>query len=425
MKSARYFFLVLVLCLSVLWQMTVSAAENGKVWVAADRAELLNLPDNYTGVSIANKNIVRVIKHAGNKVSLIGKKEGTTKVTFTKNGKVIWSSMVEVGPDVPELKRIIGQFFPSETGINVQWVNNSVALSGAVSDPEIAHRVVSIAQEYVGEKGKVINLMQIKAGQQVMLRVQIGEVQRGALDQLGFSLQGITGALTAPFYESRMFDLSTHLDSLSQQGVFKTLAEPNLIAISGESAEFLAGGEIPIPVPQGNETVTVQYKPFGVSLKFTPLVLSQNRIRLNVEPEVSELSSQGSVTMKGMKIPGLTSRRAKTTVELAPGESFMIAGLLRDDLRNVVDDMEPFADVPVLGALFRSSAFKRNESELVIAVTPYIVDPVVNGSIKLPTDDFRPASTLENYFLGAIGSTGLGKDNSGGKLEGSYGYMAQ
>lgn len=360
--------------------------------------------------------------------------------------------------DLSSIKRALRSFLPNET-IGVEMVNRSIALTGGVSGAEAAQKALKVAKEFVGKDATVLNFMQIKTGQQVMLRVRVGEIQRTALKRIGFNLQGVrsAGQYTIPFatsggigkavgsavsdssafgvgsviYNSTNLDLSATLDMLEQNGVFKMLAEPNLVAISGESASFLAGGEFPVPIAQYGDTISVDYKPFGVKVGFTPLVLAQNRIRLNVEPEVSEISTEGAVAIKGFTIPSVTTRRAKTTVELAPGESFMIAGLIKDDFRTTINQVPGVGDIPVLSALFRSSAFQRNETELVIAVTPYIADPVISSDIRLPTDNFHSASVLEGVFLGALSSRTNGSGSSKNTLspttqglEGSVGYIA-
>ena len=215
---------------------------------------------------------------------------------------------------------------------------------------------------------------------------------------------------------------------MEQDDLIKVLAEPNLIAVSGESAEFLAGGEVPIPMASGlgsAATVTVEYKPYGVSLKFTPDVLSENRIRILVQPEVSEVVFTQGVTVSGLPVPSITTRRMKTTVELAPGESFMIGGLLKDQTNATIQQLPGLKELPVLGALFRSTNFQRNESELVIAVTPYLVDPLKSSDVKLPTDDFRPANQMEMFFfgtLGAITANGHPSEETP-QLEGPTGFM--
>jgi pilus assembly protein CpaC len=210
------------------------------------------------------------------------------------------------------------------------------------------------------------------------------------------------------------------IDALERDGVLKVLAEPNLVALSGEEAQFLAGGEFPIPVPQQLGTTTIEYKPFGVALKFTPHVLSENRLRIQVQPEVSELSFEQTIdTGDGFVAPSLITRRASTTVELAPGESFMIAGLIRDNMSSQINELPGVGEIPVLSALFRSTSYQRNETELVIAVTPYLVDPIKGTDIKMPTDDFRPASFMESIFFGTLSGT-RGNQPS---VEGPSGFM--
>ncbi len=357
--------------------------------------------------------------------------------------------------DLLGIKRALHSFLPNET-IGVEMVNKAIALTGNISGADTAQKAMKIAKEYVPADAQVLNFMQIKTGQQVMLRVRVGEIQRTALKRIGFNLQGVrrAGDYTIPFatgggigqavgsavsdsqafgvgsiiYNSTNLDLSATLDMLEQNGLFKMLAEPNLVAVSGESASFLAGGEFPVPIAQYGDTISVDYKPFGVKVGFSPLVLSANRIRLNVEPEVSEISAEGAVQIKGFTIPSVTSRRAKTTVELAPGESFMIAGLIKDDFRTTINQVPGVGDIPVLSALFRSAAFQRNETELVIAVTPYIADPVASDDVRLPTDNFHTPSVLEGVFLGALSSRTATKNavapNTQG-LEGPVGYIAE
>lgn len=321
----------------------------------------------------------------------------------------------------------------------------------------------------------ILNFMQVSSSQQVMLRVRVGEIQRTALKELGLDLNAVSsttansisfgtggglasllpagaddvtvnagqfllpggqnptntrGILSGVFRPGGSGDTySALLRALEQDGLFKVLAEPNLVAISGEQAEFLSGGEIPIPIVQnsnGNSSnISVEYKPFGVAVKFSPLVLSENRIRMTVQPEVSEISSVNSITISGFKVPSIETRRAKTTIELSPGESFMIAGLINDQTRATIDQLPGAKELPVLGALFRSTQFQRNETELVIAVTPYIVDPVKHSDVKLPSDDFRPASQMEMFFYGALGTlTGKPQNTTiNQSLEGPTGFM--
>ena len=215
--------------------------------------------------------------------------------------------------------------------------------------------------------------------------------------------------------------VSAQIDALEQNGLLKILAEPTLTAISGEEAEFLAGGEFPIPVPQEGGLTTIEFKKYGVALKFTPFVISDNLVRIQVAPEVSETSTENNiVTSDGYTVPSIVTRRAATTVELAPGESFMIAGLMRDNAQSTIAQLPGVGSVPILGALFRSVSYQRNETELVIAVTPYLVDPIRSGDLKLPTDDFQPPTFLESIFFGVNASDAGTKEPS---LEGPTGFM--
>ncbi|WP_082125060.1 type II and III secretion system protein family protein [Aurantiacibacter luteus] len=216
------------------------------------------------------------------------------------------------------------------------------------------------------------------------------------------------GSTLGLFGEFLGLDIGAALDLGERRGLVTTLSEPTLVALSGETAEFLAGGEFPIPLSQGLGTTTVQYKNYGVSLAYSPVVLSNGRISLRVRPEVSELSTQGSVVLNGFQIPALTIRRAETSIELGSGESFMIAGLLQNNSQQVVDQLPGVGDLPIVGSLFRSSEFRRGETELVIVVTPYLVRPVNDRDIMLPTDGFGVAASGEQYLLGreTAGQTG-------------------
>jgi pilus assembly protein CpaC len=226
------------------------------------------------------------------------------------------------------------------------------------------------------------------------------------------------------------------IDALKEDGLLKVLAEPTLITLSGKNANFLAGGEFPYPIPQsvgaGSTTITIEFKTFGVGLNFTPTVLSNNKISMQVAPEVSELDFTNAVTFQGFVIPALTTRRASTTVELADGQSFAIAGLLKDDVRTATTRYPLFGDIPILGALFRSESFKKNETELVIIVTPHLVKPLDLSKQTLPTDQYIEPDDFEFYLLGKIEGKGEGKptsttpvavDKKEGGLEGDFGHI--
>ena len=337
------------------------------------------------------------------------------------------------------MRKTIKGLFPEET-VGLEMVGSNVAITGAVTDAGVAKKIVQVVEQYVdsGDDSGVLNLMKLRTGQQVMIRIRIGEIRRSAVKNLGVNLSGggssgnfsgvgfagngfgvdaeeAAGLIGIPassygaagvFFESGSAHLNSSLDALEKDGLFRLLAEPNLVAISGESATFLAGGEIPIPISQSEDTVTVEYKEYGISVDFTPYVLAANRIRLVVAPEVSELDFSNAVTLSdgGEPIPAIRKRSASTTVELAPGEAFMIAGLLQDDINTTISEVPGIAEIPIFSALFRSTAFQRNETELVIAVTPYLTDPVAASDIRLPSENYRAPSMMEQVFYGALGS---------------------
>lgn len=478
------------------------------VMVPAGRSTLVDLPSPAGEVLVADPEIADIHVHNATRLAVIGHKYGRTNVrVMGKDGEVMREIDVTVGYDLPALRKALKEFLPNEK-ISVEMMNTSVALTGQVSGAAAADRAMQIARQFIGEPSgqpatggsanalaalapaaapqpqtagappkdeKILNFLQITSGQQVMLRVRVGEIRRTALKELGIDLNLLQGgegsnlialgtgggiaSLVAPGaatavspgvfllpggqnptntrgvlagrYQPNGASGNTYsglIRALEQDGLFKTLAEPNLTAISGEQAEFLSGGEIPIPIVQNSggtgSNISIEYKPFGVAVKFTPNVLSDKRIRMMVMPEVSEVSQANAISINGFRVPSLETRRAKTTVELAPGESFMIAGLLNDATRATIEQLPGAKELPVLGALFRSTAFQRNETELVIAVTPYIVDPMQSGDVKMPTDDFRPASTMEMFFYGALGSmNGEEAPPQNQALEGPTGFM--
>lgn len=449
---------------------------NRSIYIPVSRSELTVLPDEVSQVLIADPEISDVHVLGSKRLVFLGKKIGRTNAKlFDKSNNLIRQMDIVVGYDLPAIRRALHNFLPREH-IGVELVNTNVALTGEVSDAAAARKAMSIVSQFLAPTGApaaantaadsspVLNLLKISSGQQVMLRVRVGEIQRtalknlgvdltaskgGAVQILGGSLGGIdavtnltvngglnpininkdsTGVIGA-FFNVGSTSIGAALEALEKEGLFKLLAEPNLVAISGEKAEFLAGGEFPIPVAQtgtGSSSVnTVQFKDYGVAVQFVPYVLEESRIRIAVQPEVSEIDTTQSTTANGVTVPALTTRRAKTTVELAPGESFMIAGLISDRMNSTISQIPGATEIPILGALFRSASYQRNETELVIAVTPYIVDPMRSGDVKLPSDDFRPASVMEQFFYGALGS--MSHDAYGTSqspsLEGPIGFM--
>ncbi len=277
--------------------------------------------------------------------------------------------------------KLLATILPNEK-IHVNVLKKSVVLSGNISNIEVADKAEKLAHEYYGANTKVLNFMKIKGSQQVMLRVKIGEVKRDIINSYQTS--------------------SASFDYLAAKGLLRTLAEPNLVALSGERAEFLAGGEFPIPVSQKDGYVSVNYKSYGIKVAFTPLVINANRIRINVEQEFSGLKDSANMKLVGYNIPSLDSRRASTTIELAPGESFMIAGLVRDDVDNKLT----------------------KETELVMSVSAYLVDPMKAIDVAMPTVNAHHATKLEKNFIETITK---GKNNKGNEAElsGPIGFIAE
>jgi pilus assembly protein CpaC len=459
--------------------------------VPVNRSALVSFPSEMAEVAVANPDIADVHASGPNHLTVVGKKLGQTNLrVFDKTGALIREIDVQVGHDLPAIRRALKNFLPDEA-IGVEMVNTSIALTGRVRSAESAEKAIKIVKDFMhsaSDRGAaaaesaqslidngdsdILNMMQVTSGQQVMLKVRVGEINREALKNLGIDLSAVgivdgvntialgtgggIGSLVAPASSSEPTILPGQfllpggrtptntrgifsgvwrpgagtfgglVKALERDGLFKLLAEPNLVAVSGEQAEFLAGGEIPVPVVQGGSSsnnISVEYKPFGVAVRFTPFVLSENRVRMAVQPEVSEISTENAIRISGFDIPSISTRRAKTTIELAPGESFMIAGLIKDQMRATIDQVPGAKELPVLGALFRSNEFRRNETELVIAVTPYLVDPVRNDDIKLPTDNFRPANQMDMFFYGKLGGIDRAASAPSAGPEGPVGYM--
>ncbi len=403
--------------------------------LAKGKSQIIHSRRSLQQVVIGDPEIADIKLLSSTKVLILGKTPGHTNLVFRgKDGDQIAVIDVVIGYDLDGIKRKIYEILPQETLIEVRGANDKVTLSGEVSSLLAMDQALAIARSYVnrgrGKDDNVINLMQVGGGQQVMLEATISEISRNSLRELGmqFDFQQVSGAgdtwgvitgqpLATPFlgatyaeagYNALVPDgIKATLQALETKGLAKTLAEPNIVALSGQEASFLAGGEIPIPVAQssslGVPVITVDYKEFGVGLKFTPTVLAAGKINLKLSSEVSSIDSANSVaTGAGISIPAITTRRAGTTIEVADGQSFAIAGLLQSDMNNAVNEVPGLGDIPVLGALFRSTRFKRNETELVIVVTPRIVRGAGAAQLRFPTDNFVPPSAFRQYLLGQM-----------------------
>jgi pilus assembly protein CpaC len=338
-----------------------------------------------------------------------------------------------------QLQAKLQEILPGEA-IRVTAAHDAITLFGEVSSATHLSEAVALAEAYAP---KVINLLHVLGVHQVMLEVRVAEMSRSLTRQLltrGVNLQykgrhasvGVLNnpaALSAVFPASAFFSLVSGdfslagaIDALKENGLVKLLAEPTLVTLSGQEASFLAGGEIPVPVPQRENVITIEFKPFGVGLRFTPTVLSPQKISLRVAPEVSELDFANAVTVSGFVVPALTVRRASTVIELADGQGFAIAGLLNESVRETISKLPGLGDIPILGALFRSSQFQKNETELVILVTPRLVKPIDPTTQALPTDQFIEPSDAEFYLLGQVEGQRQGALTTG-RLDGKFGYI--
>lgn len=425
------------------------------------RGELVTLPATMSDVFVANDTIADVQIKSGNQLYVFGKAGGETTVYASNaRGEIVWSSNIRVGTNLDSIDQMLHMAMP-EARIATATMNNTVLLTGIVAAPEDAAEAERLVKAFVGEKTNVISRLKMATPLQVNLDVKIAEVSRSLTRNISTNLasystssggfqygigqgsgfyspgssnlplgvgtqvsgyvpvpanitasnpHGLTATngvgITAATIGSTIgltgkllgLNLLAALNLGEQIGLVTTLAEPNLTALSGETAEFLAGGEYPIPMSTGLGQTSVEFKKYGVSLSYTPTVLANGRISLRVRPEVSELTSEGAVTLNGFSVPGLIVRRAETTVELGSGQSFMIAGLLKNNSQNTISKMPGAGDIPVLGSLFRSTAYQKGETELVIVITPYLVNPVDANQIALPTDGFKAADAVRQIL---------------------------
>ena len=443
----------LVLSAPALAQTGESELHAGTLEVPINKSQVVSADRPISKALVGNPEIADVLPISNRSIYVLGKKAGTTSLTLYDAGNRVIAIMdISVGPDVEGLRDQLNQTIPGNQ-IKVNLSNGSILLSGLVNDSGAAARAAQLAKAYAGEN--VVNLIAMGSSQQVMLEVKFAEINRQLGEKLGVSATGtspngfggvvggtagfrpgsttgtttttttgtgttisststntpgalLLGAITDTFgvltksFTLGNVDINATLDMLERRGLSKTLAEPTLIALSGEKASFLAGGEFPIPVSQSNSSsggggsaITIEFKPFGVSLAFTPTVLGDRVISMVVEPEVSSIDPTASITVNGLVIPGLQTRRASTTVELRDGESFAIAGLIRSDYQTTVRQLPILGSIPILGALFRSSSFQKGETELLIVVTPRLVAPIRPQQVRLPTDRIEDPRAID------------------------------
>ena len=420
------------------------------------RGQLVTVAGTMADVFVADDKIADVQVKSNRQLYVFGKAGGETTVYASNaKGDVIWSANIRVGSNIDSVDQMMRVAMP-DAKVTVSTVgSNTFLLTGTVAAPEDAAEAQRLVSAFVGKDANVVTRLKMATPLQVNLHVKFAEVSRTLVRDIGmnwttadsssgfqfgvgqgrsfsstFRPNSVTGVGNQPKVwvpdlnnpgkmkevdatsvsgiasgttlagAGKLFgmDVLGALDMGEQAGLVTTLSEPNLTALSGETADFLAGGEYPIPISQGLGTTSIEYKRFGVSLAYTPTVLANGRISMRVRPEVSELSSQGSITLNGFNVPALTVRRAETTIELGSGQSFMIAGLMGNNAQNTVKKMPGAGDLPILGSLFRSTNFQRGETELVIVVTPYLVNPVDANDIKLPTDGYQAPNDIQRVF---------------------------
>ncbi|MFM6949533.1 MAG: type II and III secretion system protein family protein [Novosphingobium sp.] len=431
---------------------------SNEVVLSIGRGQLVTLGSAMADIFVANDAIADVQVKSQRQLYVFGKAGGETTV-YASNaaGDIIWSATVRVGSNIESVDTMLRMAMPDAKVAVSTMGTSTFLLTGTVASPEDASEAKRLVEAFVGKDANVITRLKTATPLQVNLRVKFAEVSRTLVKTLGANLTTIDGSsgiqfgigqgrTFAPnFYagpnqalgtgsgvtvqvpdpanpgafkeisgssvlpavvgstlamQSKLFgmDLLSALDMGETLGLVTSLSEPNLTALSGETADFLAGGEYPIPISQGLGSTSVEYKRYGVSLAYTPTVLANGRISMRVRPEVSELSNQGSITLNGFNVPALTVRRAETTIELGSGQSFMIAGLMGNNAQNTVKKLPGAGDMPILGTLFRSTSFQRGETELVIVVTPYLVNPVDANEIKLPTDGYQSPDDIQRIF---------------------------
>jgi pilus assembly protein CpaC len=410
-----------------------SAATSGSLALEVGGGRVFRTGGTIANLFAADPKVAEVRPASPNSVFVFGVGAGrTTVAALDEAGNVLGQYDVIVRPSSFGAMEAGAAARRAAPGSDVQFTATpeGITAGGRVPTAAAAERVAAAAHGYLGDKQVLDNRTSITSSVQVTLRVRIAEISRNITRQLGvnwtalanFGRWGIAAALTdglsqstnlpavvAGRYSDGTTSINTVLDMLAQDKLITMLAEPNLTARSGETASFLAGGEFPIPISQQNNTITVQFKQYGVSLAFVPTVLSDGRISLHVRPEVSELSDQGAVSLpvssglfgtNTITIPAITVRRADTTVELGSGQSFAVAGLLAGQTTMTARGLPWFGEIPVIGALFKSDLFQRGQSELVIVVTPYIVKPVSSpGELRVPTDGFVPAGDAGRLLL--------------------------
>jgi len=434
-----------------------------KLSLTVGKSVIVSSSEPVKRVSLGSQDVADAIVLSPQQISVIGKATGVTNlILWGVDDKISSVLDIQVSPDVARLGEMIQKILPEEKSLRIDAAHDSLTLSGTVSSTSSLSHALALAEVHLPKDGKIVNLVEVAGVHQVMLEVRIAEISKSLGRRLGFNFSyasssgklglgtlnnlvrlpdagfpsaglEVTDSINAIFrFLSKGTTWTIFIDALKEHGLVKVLAEPTLITLSGKSANFLAGGEFPIPVPQpgaGATAITVEYKSFGVGLNFTPTVLSNKKISMEVAPEVSDLDFSNAISIGGFVIPAIATRKLSTTIELADGQSFAIAGLLREDVREIISKYPILGQIPILGALFRSTAFRKNETELIVIVTPHLVKPLDMTKQTLPTDQFIEPDDFEFYLLGHMegeekpGSKSKSSQNRAPRPEGSFGHI--
>jgi pilus assembly protein CpaC len=435
-------------------QIAASEATSRFVPLGIGKSVVIDLPRDVKDVLVADPKIANAVVRTSRRAYIIGVTVGQTSVVFfDAEGRQIAGLDIAVTRDLNGVRAALRHIFP-ESDIRIDGVGDGVVLTGSVANASQSQQAFDIAARLVGNNDKVVNGMTIRGRDQVMLKVTVAEVQRDVMKQLGVDISGRLGTGTAvvdfntrnpfsspaisdttivPGFDTNLGRVQATIRAMERAGVIRTLAEPNLSAISGESANFLAGGEFPVitgstcnPPGSFSCTASVEFKKFGVSLGFTPIVLSEGRISLKVITEVSELSTEGAlVSQGGVTIPSLKVRRADTTLEIPSGGSLAMAGLISEQTKQSINGLPGMEQLPVLGTLFRSRDYVNRQTELMVLVTPYIVRAVAQKDLSRPDDGFADTSDSSAVLLGRLNRIyGIQGSVDPRKLyRGSYGFI--
>lgn len=441
-------------------QVAASEATSRSIPLGIGKSVAIDLPTDIKDVLVADPKVANAVIRSSRRVYMIGVTVGQTNIFFfDADGKQIAGFDIAVTRDLNGVRAALKQTMP-DADIHIEGVGEGVVLSGSAASAAESQQAYDLATRLVGDNNKVVNSIAVRGRDQVMLKVTVAEVRRDIIKQLGIDLSGSFNYGTAvvnfntsnPFsatgqpisntlLNGRFNSVSATLRAMDRAGVIRTLAEPNLTAISGETATFIAGGEFPIPNGLSCDTTRsppicqpqISFKKFGVSLVFTPVVLSEGRISLRVMTEVSDLSTENSMTLAvtgssdSLTVPSIQTRRAETTVEIPSGGALALAGMIQEQTKQAINGLPGLMSIPILGTLFRSRDYVNHQSELMVLVTPYVVRAVAQKQLSRPDDGFADPSDPQSALLGQLnriyGSAGKPEAQPAGDYHGKYGFI--